>query len=257
MLNLIFSSAKTSRDNTSLKQTKAVYLAFRISQTYRNLLNQPNISNEDRNFIKERITNAINFIKNIQQRGDTLTAIGRYILKHQKEFFDGEGSSLTPMTLKEVAEHLERCESTISRAISNKYIDTPQGLYPLKFFFSHNVSRQNHKNVSAHNVKQELAQLIEEENKQSPLSDQDIQAHFNSKGLHLVPADDHQVPSDTAYPRFTFKKIGLFADEKNGNIGKKIMGKGDFTFSIKGAFPFNGDGAFSTKITKVFDAQKT
>ena len=90
------------------------------------------------------------------------------------------------MTLKDVAEHLERCESTISRAISNKYIDTPQGLFPLKFFFSHNVSRQNNENVSAHNVKQELLQLIEEENKQSPLSDQDIQEYFNAKGLRLA-----------------------------------------------------------------------
>ena len=160
--------------------------SLKISQTYRNLLNQANLSKEDRDFIKEKITNAVNYIRSIHQRGETLTGIVRYILNHQKEFFNGEDASLTPMTLKDVAEHLERCESTISRAISNKYLDTPQGLYPLKFFFSHNVSRQNHENVSAHNVKQELAQLIEEENKQSPLSDQDIQAYFNAKGLHLA-----------------------------------------------------------------------
>jgi len=160
--------------------------ALRISQTYRNLLNQPNISDEDREFIKEKVNNAVNFIRSIAQRGDTLTAIARYILDHQKEFFNGQEATLTPMALKEVAEHLERCESTISRAISNKYIDTPQGIYPLKFFFSHNASRQRDENVSAHDVKQELAQLIEEENKQAPLSDHDIQVHFNSKGLHLA-----------------------------------------------------------------------
>jgi RNA polymerase sigma-54 factor len=169
-----------------IETNKSGLPTLKISQTYRNLLNQPNISNEDRDFIKERITSALNFIKNLAQRGDTLTSIARYILNHQKEFFNGEESSLTPMALKEVAEHLERNESTISRAISNKYIDTPQGLYPLKFFFSHNVSRQKHENVSAHNVKQELAQLIEEENKKSPLSDQEIQAYFNAKGLHLA-----------------------------------------------------------------------
>jgi RNA polymerase sigma-54 factor len=160
--------------------------ALKISQTYRSLLNEPNISNEDRDFIKEKITNALNFMRSLAQRGDTLTAIARYILNRQKEFFNGEDSTLIPMTLKEVAEHLERCESTISRAISNKYMDTPQGLYPLKFFFSNNASRQKHENVSAHNVKQELAQLIEEENKQAPLSDLEIQAYFNSKGLHLA-----------------------------------------------------------------------
>lgn len=159
---------------------------LKISQTYRNLLNQPNISSEDREFIREKITNAVNFIRNLAQRGETLTAIARYILEHQKEFFNGEGSTLTPMSFKEVAQHLERCESTISRAINNKYIDTPQGLYPLKFFFSHNVSRQEHENISAHNVKQELAQLIEDENKQAPLSDQEIQAYFDCKGVHLA-----------------------------------------------------------------------
>ena len=177
---------KNEQGEYTIETNKSGLPTLRISQTYRNLLNQPNISNEDRHFIKEKITNAVNFIRNIQQRGETLTAIGRYILKSQKEFFDGEDSILAPMSLKDVAGHLERCESTISRAISNKYIDTPQGFFPLKFFFSHNVSRQNHKNVSAHNVKQELAGLIEEENKQTPLSDQEIQAYFNSKGLPLA-----------------------------------------------------------------------
>ena len=169
-----------------IETNKSGLPALRISPMYRKLLKQPNISKEDRHFINEKIKNAINFIRNLQQRGETLTAIGQYILSRQKGFFDGEDSSLTPMMLKDVAAHLDRNESTISRAISNKYIDTPQGLFPLKFFFSHNVSRQHHENISAHNVKQELAQLIEEENKQSPLSDQDIQAYFNSKGLHLA-----------------------------------------------------------------------
>jgi len=170
----------------TIETNKSGLPKLRISSTYRNLLNQPNLSVEDRNFIKERITNAINFIRSLDQRGDTLTAIARYILKHQKEFFDGEDSCLSPLKLKDVADHLERCESTISRAISNKYIDTPQGLFPLKFFFSHNVSRQEDENVSAHAVKQELAQLIEDENKHSPLSDQEIQAHFNAQGVHLA-----------------------------------------------------------------------
>lgn len=159
---------------------------LRISQMYRNLLNQAKISKEDRAFIKEKVNNALNFIRSLQQRGATLTAIGKYILERQKNFFDDGDETLAPMTLKEAAEHLQRNESTISRAISNKYMDTPQGLYPLKFFFSHNVSRRTDENVSAHTVEQELAQLIEEENKLFPLSDQDIQKHFDAKGLHLA-----------------------------------------------------------------------
>jgi len=160
--------------------------ALRISQTYRHLLNQPNTSNEDRQFITEKITHALNYIKSIHLRGDTLTAIARYILNRQKGFFENENNSLVPMTLKDIAEHLQRNESTISRAISNKYMDTPQGLFSFKFFFTNKVSQQHLGDISAHCVKNELTQLIEEENKESPLSDQDIQDHFNAKGIHLA-----------------------------------------------------------------------
>ena len=159
---------------------------LKISRNYRDLLNQPNLSPKDRDFIKERINKATQFIRNIHQRGETITAIAKFILENQKDFFEGDASALNPMTLKDVASYLERNESTISRAINKKYIDTPQGLFPLKFFFSHSVAREGNEDTSAHNVIQELAQLIEEENKQSPLSDQEIQDYFNAKGLHLA-----------------------------------------------------------------------
>jgi len=177
---------KNEEGEYAVETNKSGLPTLKISQTYRKLLNQPNLSKEDRNFIKEKITHAVNFIKNINLRGETLTAVAGYILDRQKEFFDDETAALSPMKLKDVAEHLERCESTISRAISNKYIDTPQGLFPLKFFFSNNISQQNQGNISAHRIKQELVELIEEENKQAPLSDLDIQTHFRSKGVHLA-----------------------------------------------------------------------
>lgn len=158
---------------------------LRINQMYQNLLKNQKLSTQERDFIKEKLNNALNFIKSIQQRGDTLSAITRYILKHQIKFFEGE-ESIAPLAFKDVAIFLDRNESTISRAISNKYVDTPQGLFPLKFFFSHTVARQNNEDVSAHNVKEELSMLIEEENKKSPLSDQDIQSHFDAKGIHLA-----------------------------------------------------------------------
>ncbi len=159
--------------------------ALRINATYRRLLNQSGISEHDRQFIKEKITRALLFIKNIIQRGETLLAIGRIILKHQRTFFEGDGESLAPLSLKAVAEELERNESTVSRAISHKYIDTPQGIFPLKFFFSHEACRQNQNSVSAYDIKKELAKLIEEEDPRAPLSDQQIQKYFLGKGLPL------------------------------------------------------------------------
>jgi RNA polymerase sigma-54 factor len=160
--------------------------SLKINQTYRNMLKRPNLSEEERLFIEKRLTNAINFIKNIQQRGSTLTAITRYILEHQKAFFDGQDSSLAPMALKDVAAYLDRCESTISRAVNNKYVETPQGLFPIKFFFSHSVATHNNEDISAHTVKEEIAQLILDEDKNHPLSDLDIQKHFSAKGLNLA-----------------------------------------------------------------------
>ena len=75
---------KNEEGKYTIESNKSGLPTLRISQTYRNLLNQPNISNEDRDFIKEKITNAVNFIRNLQQRGDTLTAIGRFVLERQK-----------------------------------------------------------------------------------------------------------------------------------------------------------------------------
>ncbi len=158
---------------------------LRINQMYQSLLKNSKLSAQERAYIKEKVNNALNFIKSIQLRGETLTAITQYILKHQRKFFDGK-ESIAPLSLKDVAMHLDRNESTISRAISNKYVDTPQGLFPLKFFFSHTVARQNNEDISAYNIKEELAMLIEEESKEAPLSDQDIQEHFKSKGIDLA-----------------------------------------------------------------------
>lgn len=159
---------------------------LRINQTYYNYLENPNVNKEEKAFIKERLTNAINFMKSVQQRGETLLNIARYIVDKQKRFIDGTAASIIPMTMKEIAQHIERNESTISRAISHKYIDTPVGLFPLKFFFSQAVFSGMHEDVSVHAIKEEIQRLVDEENKQSPLSDQDIQEHFREKGLKLA-----------------------------------------------------------------------
>jgi RNA polymerase sigma-54 factor len=96
-----------------------------------------------------------------------------------------KATPLAPMTLKDIAEKLERNESTISRAIHNKYMDTPQGIFALKFFFSQAVNDAN-KDLSSYNVKEEIKKLVDEEDKSSPLSDHDIQDYFQTKGIKLA-----------------------------------------------------------------------
>lgn len=160
--------------------------SLRISPLYRNMLSQRSLNIHEREFIKERLRNAMNFIKSIEQRGQTLRGIAEYILTKQPAFFDHGPTALVPMCMKDVAQAIGRNESTISRAVSNKYIDTPQGVFPLKFFFSQGVSEGDTGAVASRSVKEEIKDLIETESKNNPLSDQDIQDHFKKRGMTIA-----------------------------------------------------------------------
>ena len=162
---------------------------LRINTVYQSMLRQPNRTKEEIEFIREKNKNALFFIKSIEQRNQTLKNISEYILNHQKDFLEQGTTAIKPMILKNVAEAIGRNESTISRAISNKYIDTPQGMYPIKFFFSSAVlknSTNNADSISARGIKEEIKLIIDEENKLKPLSDQDIQSYFKGKQLPIA-----------------------------------------------------------------------
>ncbi len=160
---------------------------LRISATYEKILKQPNRSAEETEFIREKIKNALLFIRSIEQRRDTLKKIAEYILMHQKAFFVNEQNPLKPLILKDVAQAVERNESTVCRAINNKYIQTPNGLYPVKYFFSQAVNDSpSGENVASRSVKEEIKALIDDEDKTHPLSDQAIQVHFENKGMKIA-----------------------------------------------------------------------
>src|SRR3989338_2468010 len=140
---------------------------LRISSFYKELLNRPNLKEDERNFIQEKLENALYFIKSIEQRGHTIREITKYVIEKQQAFLNGDDFSIAPMTLKEVALAIHRNESTISRAISNKYVDTPAGLLPLKYFFSQAVPTDNNGQTSSRGIKEEIKAMIVEENKSS------------------------------------------------------------------------------------------
>lgn len=162
--------------------------ALRVNQLYKNLLKQKNLSPEEKEFIREKLKNAVNFIKSIEQRGATVKSIAQYILQKQAAFFSEGPGLLTPMTMREVAQVLDRNESTVSRAIHNKYMDTPQGLFSMKFFFSQSVGAKNtpEAGLSNRSVKEEIKELIENEDKSHPISDQDIQKHLAGNGMNVA-----------------------------------------------------------------------
>ncbi len=166
---------------------------LRINHKYKSLIRGGKLSTEEKKFVKEQLQNAIIFIKSIEQRGQTIHAIAEHILKTQENFFNNGHSGLVPMTLKDVALAVNRNESTISRAINNKYMETPKGIYAFKFFFSQAVSQNQNagpqeegSGVSNRSVKEKIKELIEHEDKSSPLSDADIQKYFTRKGMNIA-----------------------------------------------------------------------
>ncbi len=161
---------------------------LRINPIYRKLLRKKDLSPEEKQFLRDKLQHATAFIKSIQQRNSTISEIGRYILEHQKDFFEHGHAALKPMSLNDIALAIDRNESTISRAINQKYIDTPQGIFPLKYFFSQSVGNDvyGHGGTSNRSVKEEIKEMVDDEDKQHPLSDHEIQQLLAQKGMTVA-----------------------------------------------------------------------
>lgn len=161
---------------------------LRINPVYRKLLRKKDLSRHEKEFLRDKLQNAAAFIKSIQQRGSTIKEIGLYILREQKEFFQSGHGALKPMGLKDIAAAIGRNESTISRAIHQKYIDTPQGTFPLKYFFSQSVGDDDlgQGGTCSRSIKEEIKDLIADEDKSNPLSDSDILQALARKGMTIA-----------------------------------------------------------------------
>src|SRR5688572_20378064 len=125
-------------------------------------------------FIGEKLRNAQWLIRAIEQRRKTIIRVAECIVEKQRPFFERGVAHLRPMILRDVAEAVGMHESTISRVTTNKYMHTQQGLFELKYFFNSSIRRVANEDIASESVKQAIKKIIEEENKQSPLSDQAI-----------------------------------------------------------------------------------
>ncbi|MCK5581513.1 MAG: RNA polymerase factor sigma-54 [Candidatus Omnitrophica bacterium] len=162
---------------------------LRINPYYKHLLEQTGLKPEEKEFLKEKLRNGILFIKSIHQRGQTIKAVTQYITDRQQGFFENGHLELKPLVLKDVAKAIDRNESTISRAVSNKYVSTPRGMFPIKFFFSQAVGKPNAKTgkmISSRSIKEEIRQFIIDEDKASPYSDQSIQDYLEKKNMKVA-----------------------------------------------------------------------
>jgi RNA polymerase sigma-54 factor len=127
-----------------------------------------------KDFIGEKLRNAQWLIRAIEQRRKTIIRVTECIVEKQRDFFEKGVAYLKPMILRDVAESVGMHESTISRVTTNKYVHTPQGLFELKYFFNSSIRRMAEDDIASESVKQAIKKIIEEEDKQLPLSDQQI-----------------------------------------------------------------------------------
>lgn len=157
-----------------------------ISNLYKDIINNKEDKNTE-NYVKEKLNSAMFLIKSIEQRKSTLLRILEKTVEEQKEYFDKGQKYLRPMTLKEMAEVLGIHESTVSRAIKDKYILTSFGTVKIKDLFTTGLSKSqgNGEDVAVVNIKKQIKEMIDAENKKKPLSDQAICDELNKKNLNI------------------------------------------------------------------------
>jgi RNA polymerase sigma-54 factor len=157
---------------------------LRISDNYKDML--AGNSKEVRDYLRDKIRGGNFFIKSIQQRQQTLLSIGREIVIRQREFMDRGPAHLKAMTMGQVADAVGVHETTVSRAASGKFIATPQGIFEIKYFFTHGYTNSDGESVSNESIRQAIAQIVREENPRNPYSDQNIVSLLSERGTKVA-----------------------------------------------------------------------
>ncbi len=159
---------------------------LRISSQYMRILEDPNVPKDVKQYVREKITGGNLLIKSIAQRQSTLQTITEIIVDRQREFLEQGEEALHPLTMSQVAEEIGVHETTVSRAIANKYVQTPRGLYPLRFFFTGGYETEDGEMLSSHSVKHKIQSFISEENPRKPLSDQKLMQMLKADGVDVA-----------------------------------------------------------------------
>lgn len=174
---------------------------LRLNPAYRKLLSKDGNDRDTRNYVKERFKSAIQLIKNIEQRKQTILKVCYSIVSRQRDFLERGIDELKPMMIKEVAEEIGVHPSTVSRAVANKYAHTQQGVFELRYFFSESVNGPEGGNTSLLILKRRVKKLIEEEDPSKPLTDEQITRILQSQGIQVTRRtvakyrEDMKIPS--------------------------------------------------------------
>jgi RNA polymerase sigma-54 factor len=159
---------------------------LRISNTYKDLMAQGGNSAEVKNYIRDKIRAGKFLIKSLQQRQQTILNIAREIVKRQREFMEKGVASLRPMTMAQISEVVGVHETTVSRAVSGKYMQTPQGIFEMRFFFTAGLHTAAGADISNASVKEMIAEIFKNENPARPLADQEVVKMLGEKGITIA-----------------------------------------------------------------------
>ena len=159
---------------------------LRISNSYKDLLGNSGSNGEVRTYIRDKIRSGKFLIRSIHQRQNTIQKIADQILAHQQEFLEKGTKHLRPLNMARVADEVGVHETTVSRAISGKYIATPHGVFEMKFFFSHGVKTDSGEDLSNTSVKNAIGELVKNELKHKPLSDDKLAKLLAEQGIKVA-----------------------------------------------------------------------
>lgn len=160
---------------------------LRLSRSYQEIArDKKKMTPENREFIASKMNSANWMIQAIEQRRQTMLKVMNFIVDRQRDFFEKGIEYLKPLTLREVAEVINMHESTVSRVTNEKYVQTPRGVLPLKFFFSSALSTASGEDASARSIRAKLEKMVSEENSAKPLTDQQIVHLFQEQGIQIA-----------------------------------------------------------------------
>lgn len=159
---------------------------LRINSAYKEMLAQGKLKGKDREYLKNMFRSGRFLISAIEQRQQTIERITRKLLEYQDAFFEKGRAHLKPLTMSQVADSVGVHETTVSRAIANKYIQTPQGFFDMKFFFTPGYHGEDGREVSNKSIKDRIARIVESEPPQKPLSDQKIVGILKDEGITIA-----------------------------------------------------------------------
>ena len=160
---------------------------LRIARSYQSLAqNKGFFKGENKEFVSRKLNSANWIIQAIEQRRQTMLKVMAFIVDRQRSFFENGVQHLRPLTLREVADHIEMHESTVSRVTNEKFVQTPRGVFPLKYFFSSGLATTSGEDISARSVRDKIQKLVDDEDVHKPLTDQKIVELLKTDGVKIA-----------------------------------------------------------------------